>query len=167
MITLNPKVLLPELISPTVYFGQPHGAKFAPSRPHKHATRSAATNSTLARCEESITAACLQRMYNVGNYSVDLSAGSRIAFASFDNEYASYSDLAQYEAMKNIPSQNFTTQLIHGGVNNQSFTLDGNDEANLDVQMVIAVSNPLPVVQYIIGGSAYAKTLLLSLKILY
>ncbi|KAJ6035916.1 hypothetical protein N7540_000195 [Penicillium herquei] len=145
-----------ELISPTVYFGQPHGSNSVPSQPHKHVTRSAATNTTLARCEESITAACLQRMYNVGNYSVNLSAGSRIGFASFDNESASYSDLAKYEAINNIPSQNFTTQLINGGVNNQSFNLDGNDEANLDVQMVIAVSNPLPVVQYIIGGSAVA-----------
>ncbi len=97
---------------------------------------------------------CLKELYNVGNYQADPNSGSSVAFGNFLNESASYSDLAKFEKIFNIPSQSFKIlALINGGVNNQNPLTEADGEANLDVQNLIGLVDGLPVGAYITGGS--------------
>ncbi|KAJ5153406.1 uncharacterized protein N7482_009884 [Penicillium canariense] len=143
-----------ELISPTVYFGKTRRAAPVPSRSRKLKAHGASSTEVSAACQTSITPSCLKEMYNIGDYVPEPSAGSRIGFRSFLNQSASYSDLAQYEELFDIPSQSFSVELLNGGVNNQSTTVANLGEANLDVQLIFAVAHPLPVHEFITGGVA-------------
>jgi tripeptidyl-peptidase-1 len=143
-----------DVISPTVFFGKTRGAVPVPSKSQKIKARKASSTEISASCQTSITPSCLKEMYNVGDYVPEPSAGSRIGFGSFLNQSASYSDLAQYEQLFDIPSQTFTVELLNGGVNNQSASKSDVGEANLDVQLIVAVAHPLPVHEFITGGVA-------------
>lgn len=145
-----------DLISPTVYFGKSRQVIPAPSNTRRSRDRRASLTDVSAACQTAITPSCLKQMYNIGDYTPEPSVGSRVGFASFLNQSASYSDLAKYEALFNIAPQSFTVELINGGVNNQSTDVSGLAEANLDVQLIIAVSHPLPVHEFITGGVAYS-----------
>lgn len=140
-----------DLIAPTVFFGKEQNSALSshavklPSLP-----RRAATNSS---CANLITPDCLVEMYNLGDYKPDASSGSRVGFGSFLNESANYADLAAYEQLFNIPPQNFSVELINRGVNDQNWATASLGEANLDVELIVAVSHPLPVVEFITGGS--------------
>ena len=124
-----------DLIAPTTYFGNTKAQRSIPTQ----TKRSAVTKRQLqTSCETTIqypisanrteaftllSPQCLKELYKIGNYSVDVSAGSTIAFGSFLNESASYSDLAIFEETFGIPSQNFTVKaLINGGVDDQDPT---------------------------------------------
>lgn len=97
---------------------------------------------------------CFKELYNIGGYQADPASGSSVAFGSFLNQSASYSDLAQFEQLFNIPAQNFTVlALVNGGVDNQDPATEGDGEANLDVQNIIGLVDGLPVGEYITGGS--------------
>ena len=139
-----------DIITPTVYFGSTRtSVKSAPARRmHPRGAKISAS------CESTITPDCLRDMYNVGDYVPDVSAGSRVAFGSFLNESASYSDLAKFQKTFGIPQQSFTVETFNGGINNQSIAAE-NGEANLDVQLLSAMSHPLPIHEYIGGGVAY------------
>lgn len=96
---------------------------------------------------------CLKALYDIGDYKVDVSVGSTVAFASFLEESASYADLALFEQSYNIPSQNLTLlALINGGVDDQDPDTIMDGEANLDAQNIIGLVDGLPVGQYITGG---------------
>lgn len=78
--------------------------------------------SSAAACEFVVTPDCLRSQYNIG-YTPS-TEGNLVAFASYLNEYARYADLATFEA-KHVPDavgQNFSVELISGGLNNQSAT---------------------------------------------
>lgn len=125
-----------DVISPTTYFGNTkaqriisRGPGFAPSSTVNAPTKRQFSTS----CETSVVYApngrtykllsplCLQELYNTVGYQADPKSGSTIAFGNFLGQSASYSDLAQFEKMFNIPSQNFTVlALINGGVDDQS-----------------------------------------------
>jgi len=143
-----------DLISPTVYFGKTRSAAPAPSRSQREARKVSSVDASPA-CSTAITPSCLKEMYNVGDYTPTPESGSRIGFGSFLNQSAIYSDLTKYEALFDIPSQSFTVELLNGGVNNQSASTADIGEANLDVQLIVAVSHPLPVHEFITGGVAY------------
>jgi tripeptidyl-peptidase-1 len=96
-------------------------------------------------------------MYNVGDYVPKPAAGSRIGFGSFLNESAQQSDLEAYQTLFDIPTQRFTVELINGGVDDQNAPSSDIGEANLDVQLISAVSHPLPIHEFITGGVAYAN----------
>ncbi|EAW10825.1 S53 family peptidase [Aspergillus clavatus NRRL 1] len=140
-----------DLVAPTVFFGKdqdnalPSFASKLPTLPKR------ASNSS--SCADLITPACLAEMYNLGDYKPVVSSGSRIGFGSFLNESANYADLAAYEKLFKIPSQNFSVELINGGTNDQNWNTAQLGEADLDVELIVAVSHPLPVVEYITGGS--------------
>ncbi|KAF7877472.1 hypothetical protein EAF04_001149 [Stromatinia cepivora] len=139
-----------ELISPTTYFGKT--VANAPTKVTKKAT--SATKVTVdASCSTSITPKCIKELYNVGDYTPSVSSGSRIGFGSFLNQSALYADLFQYESYFGIPPQNFSVTLINGATNDQNPATAQNDEANLDVQNIIGVAHPLPVQEFITGGS--------------
>ena len=59
-----------------------------------------------------LSPACLKELYNIGDYTVDPSAGSTIAFGSFLNQSSSYSDLALFEQRFGIPPQNTVSNLL-------------------------------------------------------
>lgn len=158
-----------DLISPTTYFGGSTAQLRMPRNAASRTKQAASKRQLQTSCETTIaypitanetedftliTPACLKELYDIGDYTVDPSAGSSIAFGSFLNESASYSDLAQFEADFDIPSQNFTVlALIQGGVDNQDPTTELDGEANLDVQNIIGLVDGLPVGEYITGGS--------------
>ncbi|APA15893.1 hypothetical protein SS1G_09225 [Sclerotinia sclerotiorum 1980 UF-70] len=139
-----------DLISPTTYFGKT--VANAPTKVTKKDT--SATKVTVdASCSTSITPKCIKELYNVGDYTPSVSSGSRIGFGSFLNQSALYSDLFQYEKYFDIPQQNFSVTLINGATNDQNPATAQNGEANLDVQNIIGVAHPLPVQEFITGGS--------------
>lgn len=142
-----------DLISPTVYFGKTVAFKptYRPTPVEKRQNTSPVTID--ASCQTSITPTCLKELYSVGNYTPQKGSGSKIGFGSFLNQSALYADLSDYETLFGIPQQNFTVELINGGVNDQDPATAEIGEADLDVQNIIGISHPLPVVEYITGGS--------------
>ncbi|KAJ5624063.1 hypothetical protein N7510_000372 [Penicillium lagena] len=146
-----------DLITPTVFFGNDNNdlqkTKTVTTASVKSDLKASNTKVSPA-CETSITPSCLKEMYNVGDYVPEPSAGSRIGFGSFLNQTASISDLIQYEKLFDIPSQSFTVKTLNGGVDNQTAPISDVTESNLDVQLIVAVSHPLPVHEFITGGVA-------------
>lgn len=144
-----------DLISPTVYFGNLRRAAPMPSRTHEQHGQKASNTHVSASCETSITPSCLKAMYNVGDYQADAASGSKVGFGSFLNQSAQYSDLSDYETLFNIPQQSFDVTTINGGKNDQNATIANIGEADLDVELIVGVAHPLPVQEYITGGSPY------------
>ena len=160
-----------DLVSPTTYFGSMRAHRAVPNSHLAQTKRSAVEERQLKpSCEKKITIPisanetksftvigpeCLKELYNIGNYKSDPSSGSTVAFGSFLEQSASYSDLALFEKIYKIPSQNFTVlALINGGVDNQDPLTEQDGEANLDVQNIIGLVGGLPVGEYITGGLA-------------
>jgi tripeptidyl-peptidase-1 len=112
-----------------------------------------ATATIDASCQVSITPKCLKELYNVGSYVPDVKSGSRVGFGSFLNQSALYADLFQYENVYNISAQNFSVILINGGTNDQDPATAQIGEADLDVENIVGISHPLPVTEFITGGS--------------
>ncbi|KAF2400262.1 tripeptidyl peptidase A [Trichodelitschia bisporula] len=146
-----------DFIHPTTFFGKT--AAFNPvliprqpipvPRPGKHWYEKRQT----ASCRQSITPGCLKAFYNVGNYTADPKAGSKIGFGSFLNESARYEDLRLYEQRFKIPSQNFTKIFVNNATDDQSTSSTSAGEANLDVQNIIGIAAPLPVYEFLTAGS--------------
>lgn len=139
-----------DLVTPTTYFG-----KTVPQAPvasmDSYRNQVAPRQAVNSSCANLITPACLKELYNI-NYEADSKSGSQIAFGSFLNQSARAQDLALFEAANSIPQQGFSVQLINGGVNDQA--IDKNHgEANLDVEYIVGISHPLPIISYITGGS--------------
>lgn len=163
-----------ELITPTTYFGKSGTPRAITSIARRDqavsiskTVHTAITNTSVApSCQKSITPACLKQMYSVGNYTPDPESGSWIGFGSFLNQSALFSDLFVYEKQNGIPFQNFSIELINGGTDNQNVSTAQTGEADLDVQNIVGVSHPLPVVEYITGGSPYVCLDLNSLLLL-
>jgi tripeptidyl-peptidase I len=121
----------------------------SPTWPFPNATRTTVD----AACKTSITPKCLKQLYNVGSYVPSVKSGSRVGFGSFLNQSALYADLFLYEKAYNISAQNFSVISISGGKNDQNATTAQIGEANLDVENIIGISHPLPVTEFITGGS--------------
>ncbi|KAI1268416.1 tripeptidyl-peptidase 1 [Xylariaceae sp. FL1019] len=98
-----------------------------------------------------ITPDCIKQQYDIG-YTAS-AEGNLVAFASYLEEYARYTDLQTFE--KNwVPSavgQNFSVVTTNGGLDSQTSN-DDSGEANLDVQYILGVSHPIPIVEYSVGG---------------
>ncbi|KAI0436456.1 tripeptidyl-peptidase [Xylaria telfairii] len=146
-----------DLIQPTTRFGQLGARKstifdMQIVGPVDEEAKTAATGAALADCNTSqITPACLKSLYNI-KYTPPAS-GNLVAFASYLEEYARYSDLASFESrfLPAAAGQNFSVQLVNGGLNNQNSNSDSG-EANLDIQYILAVSAPIPILEYSTGG---------------
>ncbi|KAF3401971.1 Tripeptidyl-peptidase sed2 [Penicillium rolfsii] len=154
-----PHSLIPHvnLVTPTTRFGQLHpnritlhGKAKAADENFRKAVQSASTD-----CNSAITPQCLKDLYKIGDYQASDSNGNKVAFASYLEQYARYSDLALFE--QNIATyaqgQNFTVIEYHGGLNDQSSRADSS-EANLDLQYIVGVSAPVPVTEFSTGGRA-------------
>ncbi|CAG8181710.1 unnamed protein product [Penicillium salamii] len=123
-----------DIISPTVYFGKAQGAAPVSSKSSQVQGQKGSSTEVSPSCQTSITPSCLKEMYNIGDYVPDPAAGSRIGFGSFLNH--------------------FTVETINGGLDNQNALGSEVGEANLDVQLIIAVAHPLPVHEFITGDLA-------------
>ena len=144
-----------DLVSPTTFFGEPKGAhsfrelKLPQTSNVSHSTQNSA--GVDQSCYNFITPKCLRQMYQVGHFTPNPDSGARIGYGNFLNQTSSYKDLALFEEKFGLPSENFSTTLINGGVNDQSPDA-ATGEANLDVQLIVALSHPLPVEAYITAG---------------
>lgn len=149
------KAFLPTTTTPSRTRAPGSVVRRGPSSPQQrpHA-RSLATRTTVdASCQTSITPACLKELYNVGNYSASATSGSKVGFGSFLGESALYADVAVYEKFYGIPSQNFSVTLIANATNDQDPDTASIGEADLDVENIIGIAHPLPVIEYITGGA--------------
>ncbi|TVY28234.1 Tripeptidyl-peptidase sed4 [Lachnellula hyalina] len=144
-----------DLITPTTYLGKTVASMPRYPRPEFTKTKKDAPSKRdiAASCQTSITPSCIKELYSVGNYTPDANSGSVVGFGSFLNQSALYADLFAYEKLYNIPTQNFSVILINNATNDQNTTTAQIGEADLDVQNIIGVSHPLPVVEFITGGS--------------
>ncbi|GAP88863.1 putative tripeptidyl-peptidase 1 [Rosellinia necatrix] len=145
-----------DLIQPTTRFGQLGARKSTifdmHILPDDAEFKVDATSAAAADCNvNQITPACLKSLYNI-NYK-PTARGNLVAFASYLEEYARYSDLASFESrwLPTATGQNFTVQLVNGGLNNQNSNSDSG-EANLDIQYILGVSAPIPILEYSTGG---------------
>lgn len=154
-----------DLVSPTTYFSNMRPQRALPSEMENALNNkrqlqtscemviSIPISTTENRSYTVLGPDCFKQLYNIGGYQADPSSGSTIAFSSFLEQSASYSDLALFEEIYNIPSQNFTVlALVNGGVDNQDPITEQDGEANLDVQNIIGLVDGLPVGEYITGG---------------
>jgi tripeptidyl-peptidase-1 len=142
-----------DLVTPTTYFGKTRA--LAP--PSLHFSKPASESSLASRavdksCSDQITPKCIKELYNLVDYRADPRSGSKIGFGSFLNESAVHSDLMVFEKNFSIPIQDFKVQLINGGKEDQSPD-SPHGEANLDVQLIVGTSHPIPVTEFITGGS--------------
>ncbi|KAI1809559.1 tripeptidyl-peptidase [Poronia punctata] len=142
-----------DLIQPTTRFGRLAAEKSTIFDMHiledEEASRIADVD---ADCNTSrITPACLKSLYNI-NYTPE-TEGNLVAFASYLEEYARYSDLASFESkwLPEASGQNFSVELVNDGLNDQDSN-DDSGEANLDLQYILAVSAPIPIREYSVGG---------------
>ncbi|KAH8694224.1 tripeptidyl peptidase A [Talaromyces proteolyticus] len=148
-----------DLISPTTYFGKSTAARNIHFHKSKREMPGAATSnppssiSVAPSCQSAITPDCVKQLYSIGNYTPTAKSGSRIGFGSFLNNSAIYADLARYEKYYGLPSQNFTKVLINNPINDQNPTTPIDAESNLDVQTILGVAHPLPITEYLTGGS--------------
>ncbi|KAJ5726859.1 Tripeptidyl-peptidase sed2 [Penicillium malachiteum] len=145
------------LVSPTTRFGHIH-ANRATIREKKQDVDEifrAAVQVASADCNSAITPQCLKDLYSIGDYQASDGNGNKVAFASYLEQYARYSDLALFE--QNIApyaeGQNFTVIQYNGGGNDQSSSKDSS-EANLDLQYIVGVSSPVPVTEFSTSGRA-------------
>jgi tripeptidyl-peptidase-1 len=160
-----------DLITPTTYFGKSriirklkkNTIKTTRAITHNRLTRRqepASCNGTIVYQNATYRAFkpdCLRVEYKVNGYTPKVSSGSSIAFGSFLNESAGFSDLTLFEEHFNIPIQNFSVVLVNpedGATYLPQPPSDANDgEANLDVQTIVSLVHPLPVTEYITAGS--------------
>ncbi|KAI0475136.1 subtilisin-like protein [Xylariaceae sp. FL0804] len=103
-------------------------------------------------CDSLITPSCLKQFYEI-NYQADADSGSKVAFASYLEQYARYADLQTFEKtyLPEAIGQNFTVIQYNDGGNNQTSPEDSG-EANLDAQYMLATSHPLPLTEFSTGG---------------
>ena len=141
-----------DLIAPTTYFGKTSAHAPMATAKMYYPRRHIAPRQLNSSCADLITPACIKELYNVGNYTANPNSGSKIGFGNFLNQSARNQDLSLFETANSLPQQNFSVQLINGGVNDQAFDAN-HGEANLDVEYIIGVSHPVPVISYITGGS--------------
>jgi tripeptidyl-peptidase I len=140
-----------DLIHPTTYFGTTKSTR-VPENVIEMSNFAAVALDDASNCSSLITPDCFRTAYGVTDYTPDPSSGSRVGFGSFLNESARLEDLHLYQRTYGIPQSNFSVVLINGGLDHQ----DPNGsigEANLDAQFQNAMSYPLPMMQFITGGS--------------
>ncbi|KAE8143783.1 peptidase S8/S53 domain-containing protein [Aspergillus pseudotamarii] len=144
-------------IQPTTRFGKINPKKIVthskPSQLDVTALAAAVVAKNISHCDSIITPTCLKELYNIGDYQADANSGSKIAFASYLEEYARYADLENFENYLApwAKGQNFSVVTYNGGLNDQNSSSDSG-EANLDLQYILGVSAPLPVTEFSTGG---------------
>lgn len=141
-----------DFISPTTYFGAIRPGAPLPAVVPSERRKKPVERRLDASCADLITPNCLKKLYNINNYTADANYGSSIGFGSFLNQSARSIDLSLFEAQQGLAQQQFSLELINNATDNQTIGA-AHFEANLDVQYIVGISQPLPVSSYITGGS--------------
>jgi tripeptidyl-peptidase-1 len=102
-------------------------------------------------CAKAISPSCIKQLYNVGNYTALATSGSKVGFGSFLNQSAQFGDLRQFQDYFKLPPHNFTKVEVTKGAANPPKA--GTGEANLDAQNIVGVAYPLPIIEFLTGGS--------------
>ena len=104
-------------------------------------------------CNTTITPACLAALYNTGSYTPLASSTNKFGVTGYLDNFANYADLrlflSKYDPTAAAEGASFEYVQVNGGGNNQS---DPGDEADLDTQYAVALTDPTPVVFYSTGG---------------
>lgn len=148
-----------DLIHPATYFGTPRKNFVSPIMPGAPAPApsvkkgGAVQPGVDANCTIGLTPHCVKQLYNIPlDYKPFNTAGASIAFGSFLGQSAQESDLLLFDQRFGFPNQTFPVITINGGVNVQNSSASIG-EANLDVQNIAAVAQPLPIREYITGST--------------
>lgn len=147
------------MIQPTTRFEQirpqhiPYALQYFPNEAVRKLSPSHKFRERLANnCTYQNAPSCLRSLYNI-NYTANAQSGSKAGIASFLQQYARYTDLAQFEQSLApwAVGQNFTVTEFNGGGNDQTST-NNSAEANLDVQYITSIVSPLPIIEFSTGG---------------
>ncbi|KAI1328437.1 tripeptidyl-peptidase 1 [Xylariaceae sp. FL0255] len=144
-----------DLIQPTTRFGQMGSHRSTIFSSHvlgPIGDEKGSEDVAAATCNgNQITPACIKSLYSIG-YTAK-ATGNLVGFCSYLDEYARYTDLQSFEEKWATAAigQNFSVTEINGGLNDQTSS-DDSGEANLDVQYILGVSNPIPIIEYSTGG---------------
>lgn len=114
---------------------------------------SSSLSSSAAICQSTLTPNCVRQLYNIGTYTSNAKSGSRVGFGSFLNNSAIYTDLELYEQYIEQSPQNFTKVFIDNPSNNQDPLPPLGAEPNVDIQNIMGIAHPLPVTEFLTGGS--------------
>ncbi|KAI0015431.1 tripeptidyl-peptidase [Xylariomycetidae sp. FL0641] len=141
-----------DLIQPTTRFGHLGAKKSTIFDTQILGPHVVETEALVAGCNEAkVTPDCIKTLYNI-KYTADPD-GNLVSFGSYLEEYARYDDLDAFEQSyaPEASGQSFDVKLVNGGLNDQDSRSDSG-EANLDVQYILGISNPVPIVEYSTGG---------------
>ncbi|KAI0024170.1 subtilisin-like protein [Xylariomycetidae sp. FL0641] len=148
------------MIQPTTRFGQARRMGVRASQVLKVEERPGAADDTLGTrdtapdCTDAIVPRCLRTMYKMGNVQADPSVKSLFGIGGFLEQYAKHDALEEFTS-RFAPwaqDQNFTTVSVHGGLDNQTDTVDDGIEANLDIQYAAALGYGNELKSYSTGG---------------
>ncbi|KAJ7676810.1 tripeptidyl peptidase A [Mycena polygramma] len=154
-----PEDLLPHLdfVHPTTSFFDPlrHGlGKFASGEDtatlssHLEKRPVALNQSDFTSCVSVADPPCIRRLYNIGNYTANLSTGNnRIGVAGYLNIWAKPDSFKLYlnDYIPESIGSNYTLDIVNI---TGPFTSTVSDEGNLDTQMAVQVAYPIPVTYY-------------------
>lgn len=150
-----------ETVQPTTRFGQirPQFSSIRDKQIIKKvgedrvSTASASVNAT---CENAITPACLQELYNINGFKPKRATAGFIGINGFLNQFARYSDLKAFakEYAPFVKNASFDWTSVAGGQLNQSYEGDAT-EANLDIQYTVSLTYPMRNNFYSTAGLGY------------
>ncbi|KAK7741897.1 hypothetical protein SLS62_010909 [Diatrype stigma] len=143
------------LLDPSTYFGNTealHPKAYTPTAGKRSGPVQSDKLRADASCEDGITPDCIRDMYSIGEYSPEVAAGSRVGFGSFLGQSSLRTDIAQFEDEFAVAHRDITRVVIAGGPDDQDPATPFR-EANLDAENIIGIAAPLPVTEFLTGGS--------------
>ncbi|KAI2638978.1 subtilisin-like protein [Hypomontagnella submonticulosa] len=151
------------MIQPTTRFGQirPQAAEvfevYEQQEVAKHFQIAAEVPSqdlNVTFCNSTITPECLRALYNIGDTIADSSVETIFGVSGFLEEYAKHDALDTFleQFAPYALTQNFTTLLVNGGLDNQTDSVDDDVEANLDMQYAASIGFNTDIRYYSTGG---------------
>ncbi|KAJ3796567.1 subtilisin-like protein [Lentinula aff. detonsa] len=112
------------------------------------------STSNFSNCNNTVTPACLQKLYGIPSTLVSSKTNSTIGVSAFGGQDANKADLAIFlKLFRPDMSSNttFVTQLLDDATNSQNIS-DAGLEANLDTQYTVGIANGIPTTFVDIGN---------------
>ncbi|KAF9077784.1 peptidase S8/S53 domain-containing protein [Rhodocollybia butyracea] len=108
-----------------------------------------------SHCNETVTPACIQKLYGLPTTSVSSNTNSTIGVSGYSGQDANKADLTAFLKLfkPDIPSSTtFGTELLDDATNSQNNSEAGM-EANLDIQYTIGLANGIPTTFFDVGNT--------------
>ncbi|KAK2596691.1 hypothetical protein QQS21_006206 [Conoideocrella luteorostrata] len=145
-------------VQPTTFFEMASFAKLAQQSQFRfiadgNSTDAQAQESKKETCDTLNTPACLRSLYNMNNNYTKPDDRSLLGVVGFSKQAAQYDQLDKYVSRfaRYAKGANFTVDLVNNGTNPQGNNYPGG-EANLDIQIAVAMAYKVPVRFYSTGG---------------